>query len=60
MHDELDGDVWESEIMEADVKEVPVDVIKGFFQIKFERYKTLLPFRALHKVDYFLQNNRVI
>jgi len=46
VHDELDGDVGETKIMKASAKEVLVDVVKSFFHIKFESYKTLLPFRS--------------
>jgi hypothetical protein len=60
VHDKFDGDVEEPEIMETSAKEIPVDVVEGFFQIKFESYKSLLPFRSLHEMDNFLQNNRVI
>ena len=60
MHDELDGGVGEAEIMEAIAEEIQVDVVKGFFQVKLECYKPLLPFRSLHEMNYFLQNNRVI
>jgi hypothetical protein len=30
MHDELDGDVWKTKIMEARVEEIPIDIIKSF------------------------------
>jgi len=54
VHDELDGDVRKTKIMEARAKEIPVDVVKGFFQIKFESYKPVLPFRPLHEMKYYI------
>ena len=60
MHNEFDGDVWKSKIVKTVAKEIPVDVVKCFLQIKFEGYIALLPLRFLHEMDDFLQNNRVI
>jgi len=57
MHDELDGDVWETKIMEARIKEVPIDVIKSFLHVKFESDITFLLLGSSHEVDNFLQNN---
>jgi len=60
MHYELYGVLRETEIMEAILEEIPIDVVEGFLQVKLECYKPLFPFRSLHEMNYFLQNNRVI
>lgn len=54
MHDELDCDVWKTEIMEARVMEIPIDIIKSFLQVKFESYVALLLLGSSHEVDNFL------
>ncbi|MCI90956.1 hypothetical protein A2U01_0112250, partial [Trifolium medium] len=47
--------------MEAGFKELPINVVKGFFKVEFESYKAfLLLLRFSHKVDDFLQDNRVV
>lgn len=55
MHDELDGDVRELEIMKAVAKEFPIDIVKSFFQIKLKSYITLLTFGSPYEMNYFLQ-----
>jgi len=57
MHDELDGDIRETKIMEERTKKIPIDVVKSFLQVKLESDITLLPFRSSHEVDDFVQNN---
>ena len=60
MHDELDGNVWEAKILQAKIKKIPIDVIKGFLKVELESHITFFLLRSSHVMKNFLQNNGVI
>jgi hypothetical protein len=47
MYDKLNNDVWEAKVLEARFKEIPINIIKRFFKIKFESCKTFFFFDLL-------------
>ena len=59
MHDKLDGDVREAEILQARIKKVPINIIKSFLQIKLESHISFFLFGSSH-VMKILQNNWVV
>jgi len=50
MHDELDGDVWETKVLETRMEEVLINIIESFLQINFESHITFLLFGPAHKM----------
>jgi len=46
--------------MKAISKELSINIVKGFLKIKFERNIPFFPFGPPHKMNNFLQNNRVV
>jgi len=60
MHDKFNGDIKEAKILKGRPKEIPVDIIKSFLQIKLKNCMPFLLFRSSQAMDNFLQNNGII
>lgn len=60
MHDGFGSDFWEAKILEASLKNKPIDIIKSFFKIKLKSRKPLLFLISSHKMNDFLQNNDIV
>jgi len=60
MHDKLGCDVWETEVLEARLKEIPINIVKCFFKIQFQSHITLFLLGFSHEMNDFLQNNSII
>jgi hypothetical protein len=54
MHDKPSSDFRKAEVLKARLEETPVNIIKGFLQVKLESNIAFLPLGSPHEMDDFL------
>lgn len=55
MHDKFNCNIRKTEIKETRFEEIPVNIIKRFFQVKLESHVALFPFGSFHKMYDFVK-----